>query len=408
VPIYSYRALDAAGKPARGTLNAASEGEALATLRGRAIYPVALRPTQPFALKVKRWFSFGRESHISSRELATFTRQLATLLQAAVPYDSALRMVQAETSGPVMQAILSDVRDRVVEGSYLADALAAHATYFPAMVVNMVRSGENSGSLVLILNRLANHYENINRLRTKIASAMVYPAFMLLFSMGVVTFMVTFIVPKITRLFVNFGGVLPLPTRILIALSDIVAGYWWLLIVLFFAAGWGISWFLRGPTGQALLDRLELAVPFWRTFRRKLIMQRLCETLATMLRSGVELSNALRVSSEVMENRIYLGAMNEVMFDIQNRGMQLSASMRRTGLFPEDLCQMIAIGEETATLDAMLENVSARLAQEVSATMDSATALFEPVMILLMGGVVGFIVVSILLPMLQLNQLVGP
>ena len=408
MPIYTYRALDPAGRPTRGTLNAASESEALAELRGRAIYPLAVRASQPFSISLKRWFNFGRQPHVSSRELATFMRQLATLLQAAVPYDAALRMVQAETSGPVMLSVVSDVRERVVEGAYLADALGAHASFFPAMVVNMVRSGENSGALVVILNRLATHYENINRLRTKIASALVYPAFMLLFSMGVVTFMVTYIVPKITRLFTNFGGVLPLPTRILITISDIVAGYWWLLLMLAFAAGWLLSWFLRGPTGRGLLDRLELRLPVWNTFRRKLIMQRLCETLATMLRSGVELNHALQVSSEVMENRIYLRAMNEVIFDIQNRGAQLSASMRRTGLFPEDLCQMIAIGEETATLDAMLENVAARLAQEVTATMDSATALFEPVMILLMGGVVGFIVISIMLPMLQLNQLVGP
>ena len=407
MPIYSYRALDATGKPARGTLNAASEGEALATLRGRAIYPLALRASQPFTLKLKRWFSFGREARIGARDLATFTRQLATLLEATVPYDAALRMLQTETSSPALQAVIADVRERVVEGAYLADALESHRSFFPAMVVNMVRSGENSGTLVVILTRLATHYENINRLRTKIASALVYPAFMLLFSISVVTFMVTYIVPKITRLFTQFGGVLPLPTRILIALSEIVAGYWWALILLLFATGWGVAVFLRTATGQLLLDRLELAIPVWSTFRRKLMVQRLCETLATMLRSGVELNHALRVSAEVLENRIYLRAMDGVAFDIQNRGMQLSASMRRTGLFPEDLCQMIAIGEETATLDAMLENVAVRLSQEVTATMDSATALFEPVMILVMGGVVGFIVVSMLLPMLQLNQLVG-
>ncbi|HKI98338.1 MAG TPA: type II secretion system F family protein [bacterium] len=407
MPIYAYRALDAAGKPARGTLNAASESEAMATLRSRAIYPVSLRASQPFALQVKRWFSFGRPARISSRDLATFLRQLATLLGASIPYDAALRMVQAETSNAALQAVLADVRERVVEGAYLADALESHPHFFPAMVVNMVRSGENSGAIVTILGRLAAHYETINRLRTKIASALVYPVFMLVFSMAVVTFMVTFIVPKITRLFTNFGGVLPLPTRILIAISDTVANYWWLLILLGVGAGWGSAWFLRSPKGRALVDRLELTIPVWRTFRRKLLMQRLCETLATMLRSGVELNHALQVSSEVLENGIYLRAMHDVIFDIQNRGQQLSAAMRRTALFPEDLCQMIAIGEETATLDAMLENVATRLAQEVTATMDSATALFEPVMILIMGGLVGFIVVSMLLPMLQLNQLVG-
>jgi type II secretory pathway component PulF len=407
VPIYSYRALDAAGKPSRGTLNAASEGEALAALRGRSIYPLALHPAQPFSLQLKRWFSFGRGARVSTRDLSTFLRQLATLLGANIPYDAALRMAQAETSSSSLQAVVADVRERVVEGAYLADALEAHAQFFPAMVVNMVRSGENSGALTVILNRLATHYETINRLRTKIASALVYPAFMLLFSMGVVTFMVTYIVPKITRLFTNFGGVLPLPTRVLIGISNIVAGYWWALIVLALAAGWGITWFLRGELGRSLVDRLELALPVWRGFRQKLLMQRLCETLATMLRSGVELNHALQVSSEVLENRIYLRAMHDVIFDIQNRGQQLSVAMRRTGLFPEDLVQMVAIGEETATLDAMLENVATRLAQEVTATMDGATALFEPVMILVMGVLVGFIVISILLPMLQLNQLVG-
>jgi general secretion pathway protein F len=407
VPIYTYRALDAAGKSARGQVNAASESEALAVLRGRSVYPLALRVSQPIGLVIRRWFRFGRQARIGVRDLSTFCRQLATLLGAGIPYDAALRMTQGETSSQALQNVISEVRERVVEGAYLADALSAHAKFFPAMVINMVRSGENSGTLVVILTRLAAYYENVNRLRNRIASALVYPAFMLLFSMSVVTFMVTYIVPKITRLFTDFGGVLPLPTRILIGLSDVVAGYWWLLLILGVGAGWGFSWFLRGEVGRGLMERLELSIPVWSTFRRKLIVQRLSETLSTMLKSGVELNHALRVSSEVMENRIYLRAMDEVMFDIQNRGMQLSASMRRSGLFPEDLCQMIAIGEETATLDQMLENVAVRLSHEVTATMDSATALFEPVMILVMGGVVGFIVISILLPMLQLNQLVG-
>lgn len=407
MPIYTYHALDAAGKPSRGTINAGSEGEALATLRSRSVYPLQLRASQPFSLQLKRWFSFGREPRIGGKDLATFLRQLATLLGASIPYDAALRMVQTETSSAALQAVISRVRERVVEGAYLADALQSYERFFPSMVVNMVRSGENSGALVVILNRLATHYENINRLRTKIASALVYPTFMLLFSMGVVTFMITYIVPKLTRLFSTYGGVLPLPTRILIAVSHIMGSYWWALMLGAAAIVWGMSWFFRGDMGRAVLDRLELTLPVWSTFRRKLLVQRLAETLATMLRSGVELNHALRVAAEGLENRIYQRALEDAIFDIQNRGQQLSAALRRTGLFPEDLCQMVAIGEETATLDAMLENVATRLEQEVSATMDSATSLFEPVMILVMGVLVGFIVLSILLPMLQLNQLVG-
>ncbi|MCH9044799.1 MAG: type II secretion system F family protein [SAR324 cluster bacterium] len=407
MPLYTYRALDAGGRQEKGSLNAASEKEALAVLRGRSIYPLQLRSTQPFSLSLKNWVRLGRNPRISNKELAGFTRQLATLLEATIPYDTALRMVQAESSNASLQAVLTDVRARVVEGAYLADALAAHPHFFPSMLQNMVRSGENSGKLVIILGRLASYYENMNRLRTKIASALVYPAFMLVFSAAVVTFMVTYIIPKISRLFSSFGGVLPLPTRILIATSHVVVNYWWLILILALGAGWGLVWFLRTEFGRGLKDRIELTLPIWGEFLRKLLMQRLTETLATMLHSGVELNHALTVSKEVMQNRVYLKAMENVIVDIQNKGMQLSAAMRRTGLFPEDICQMIAIGEETATLNPMLENVAARLSNEVTATMDSATALFEPVMILLMGAVVGFIVISILLPMLQLNQLVG-
>lgn len=407
MPLYTYRALDAAGRPERGQLNAASESEALATLRNRAVYPLALRAAQPFGQQLKRLFRFGREAQLATRDLATFTRQLGTLLAASIPYDAALRMLQVETSNTTLQGVIGDVRERVVEGAYLADALEVHRPYFPAMVVNMVRSGENSGTLTTILNRLADYYENVHRLRTKIASALVYPVFMLVFSMAVVTFMVVFIVPKVTRLFSNFGATLPLPTRIIIAISEALANWWWLILVLALAGGWALAVFLRSAQGRALRDRMELRVPVWREFRRRLLLQRLCETLSTMLKSGVELNHALAVSSEVVENGIYLRALEEVRVDIQNRGSQLSAAMRRTGLFPEDLCQMITIGEETATLDTMLENVAGRLSQEVTATMDSATALFEPAMILVMGALVGFIVISMLLPMLQLNQLVG-
>lgn len=407
MPLYTYRALNAAGKSERGTIDAGSENEALSLLRGRQVYPVSLRISRPLSIALKGWVRLGGRSRMSPRELATFTRQMATLVAATVPYDAALRMVQVETSGSALQTVIGDVRERVVEGSFLADALAAHPNYFPPMVVNMVRSGESSGTLVIILGRLADYYENLTRLRTKIASALVYPAFMGVFGVSVVIFMLITVLPTFTRLFATRGVELPLPTRILMGASNVVVNHWLLLVIALVAVAAGLVRFMRSSYGVALRDWLELHLPVWRNFRQRLLLQRLCESLATMLRSGVELNHALAVSSEVLENRIYLKAMNEVSFDIQNRGMQLAASMRRTGLFPEDLCQMIAIGEETATLDAMLENMATRLSVEVNAAMESATALFEPLMILVMASGLGFMIVSILLPMLQLSKLVG-
>lgn len=405
--LYSYRGLDTAGRSQKGTLQAVSEKEVQAVLRERQVYPLSIKRTQPFRLTLRNPVRLGREPRLSYKDLAAFTRQLSTLLKAAIPYDAALGMVQQEAGNDDLKSVLADVRGRVVEGSYLADAMGAYPRFFPPLVVNMIRSGETSGTLVMVLERLADYYDTLGRLRSKVTSALIYPSFMVVFSTSVVIFMVTYIIPKISRLFENFGAVLPLPTRILIATSELLINWWWALLLGVAAAVWGLTWFLRTERGALAKDRLELAVPLWRVLRRKMILQRLAQTLSTMLHSGVELKEALNVSREVMENRIYLRAMDRVMFDVQNRGLPLAVAMRRAGVFPEDLCQMVAVGEETASLDAMLENVANRLSYEVTATMDGATALFEPVMILLMGAVVGFIVVSILLPMLQLNQLVG-
>ncbi|MEE8394809.1 MAG: type II secretion system F family protein, partial [bacterium] len=208
-------------------------------------------------------------------------------------------------------------------------------------------------------------------------------------------------------LFDNYGVTLPLPTRILIAASAVITQYWWAILIALVAFGWGTARFLKTERGKALRDRVELKVPLWRVLHRKMMLERFTQTLSTMIKSGVELKDALVVSSQVMENRVFVAAMERVIFDVQNRGLPLAAAMRREDLFPEDLCQMVAIGEETASLDAMLDNIASRLSREVVAISDAATAMLEPVMILVMGAGVAFIVISILLPMLQMNQLVG-
>lgn len=404
--LFTYRALNSAGKVEKGTLNAGSEHEAKALLKERSLYALDVAATQAFRLDFRRLLNLGRAPKLSVVQLAVFARQLGTLLQATLPYDTSLGLILQETSDLTFKTVLSDIRGRVVEGSYLADALSGFPRYFPPMMISMVRSGETSGTLVLVLQRLADYYENVGRLRTKIAAALVYPAFMTVFGLAVVIFMVTYIIPRITRLFESFGAVLPLPTRVLIALSNAVTGYWWLILLLLGGTGYLLYRYLHTAPGRRLKDQVEISLPVLGPFRRKVILQRFTQTLSTMVKSGVELKAGLQSSMAVMENTLYLQAMEHVIFDVQNKGLPLSVAMRRTSRFPEDVCQMIAIGEETATLDSMLETVANRLSQEVTSTLDGATALFEPILILGMGLVVGFIVVSVLLPMLQLNQLV--
>lgn len=405
--LFSYRALNARGQAERGTLDAASENEAKSILQGRSVFPLEVRPSKTIGFDLRSFLNLGRGPRISVQELAGFTRQFATLLEATIPYDTALEMILRQTSHLGFKSVLADVRGKVVEGAYLADAFRAYPLVFPPMVVNMVRAGETSGTLTLVMNRLGDYYENVSRLRAKMFSAMVYPAFMMVFGSGVVLFMLTYIIPKISALFDNFGVTLPLPTRILIAASAVITQYWWAILIALVAFGWGTARFLKTERGKALRDRVELKVPLWRVLHRKMMLERFTQTLSTMIKSGVELKDALVVSSQVMENRVFVAAMGRVIFDVQNRGLPLAAAMRREDLFPEDLCQMVAIGEETASLDAMLDNIAARLSREVVAISDAATAMLEPVMILVMGAGVAFIVISILLPMLQMNQLVG-
>ncbi|MBI4084185.1 MAG: type II secretion system F family protein [Candidatus Lambdaproteobacteria bacterium] len=405
--LYTYRALRPDGRTESGTLDAVSAGEAKAVLRSRSAYPVEVRPAQALQLGIANPFRRRAPPKLSARQLATFTRQFATLLQATIPYDAALGMMLLQAGRAGLREVLAGVRGRVVEGATLADALAAFPGVFPQMVVSMVRSGEAGGSLVLIMRRLAEHYEGVARLHTRLRSALVYPAFMMVFGTSVVVFMVTYIIPKIARLFESFGAQLPLPTRILIAASELLTGYWWAILPLLALALWGALHYLGTEGGQWFRDRLELAAPYWKEVRRRIIVQRFTQSLATLLKSGVELKGALEIATGVMGNRLYMRAMDRVILDVQNRGISLSVALGRVGLIPDDVLQMIAIGEETATLDEMLENVAARLSIETTATLDAATSLFEPVMILMMGAAVGFIVLSILLPMLQLNQLVG-
>jgi len=406
VPLFSYKAVNREGKPEKGSLQAASEKEALAQLRERGIYPLKMNLSRgsPFGWNVP--IRLGSRDRLPARELASFCRQLAILLNATIPYDKAVSMIQKEAPRESFRTVLEQVRGRVVEGAFLADAFGAHPKLFPAMMVNMIRSGEASGTLVHVLERLSDYFENINKLRNKLVSALVYPLFMMVFATGVVVFMTTYIIPKITRLFENFGAQLPLPTRLLITVSDLLVNWWWLIIILIVALVVVTVRYVRTPRGKARLDRLELRLPFWKVMRQKVLLQRLSQTLGTMLKSGVDLNDALRVSSEVLENKVYLDGMDDVIFNVQNRGMPLAVALRRTNLFPDDFCQMVAIGEETATLDQMLENIAGRLDNEVTATMDAATSLFEPILIMVVGSVVGFIVMSVMLPMLQLNQLV--
>ncbi|MEC8255326.1 MAG: type II secretion system F family protein [bacterium] len=402
MPLYQYQAFDQAGVLRKGSEDAVSESDLRQRLRSQQLYPKEIRVSR----NTSRSFLPKRGTNYK-RALTLFTRQFEVLMDATIPYDKALQLIIEQTEDVGFKEILAEVRARVVEGGSLADALQLYPKIFPEMYVSMIRSGENSGNLGTILKRLADYYETQERLRGRLKSAMIYPAFMLVFSLLVVVFMVTYIVPKITQIFASKGTLLPLPTRILMGLSDFMVNSWYLVLIGLVILIFGFSAFLRSEFGKKVLQQLQLKAPLIGPLMQKVLIARFCQTLGTLLGSGVDLKTALEISRHVVVNQLLMDQLNKMIIEVNNKGIPLSAAMGRTGYFPDYVQHVVAIGEEAARVDELLERVANRMQEEVSRLLEGLTALLQPTMIVLMGGIVGFIALSVLLPMLNMNQLLG-
>ncbi len=400
---YTYKGINKEGRTVHGAITARNKQQAYLLLSERQIQTLSLRVSW-FSWRV--WLKSRRKSFNLGR-LANFCQQMSILLKAGIAYDAVLGMLQNESSHAHTKEMLGRVREQVAEGVYLADAMAKEPKEFPPLVISMVRSGETSGRLDHIMERLARYYEELNKLKNRLTSALVYPVFMMLFGFGVVAFLLSFVVPKVAVLFDQFGGTLPLPTRILIGSSNVLTNWWWLVLIVIVSLVRLWIRFVRSDKGRQWWHRNQLRIPIYGALLKQQLLQRFTESLSILLQNGVEMKEALEVSKQVLENHVYIQAAEHVIFDVQNRGASLSAAMRSTGVFPEDICQMAAIGEETAALDSLLSNAARRLEYELRDRLSALTSLMEPAMILIMGVLVGFIVISVLLPLFQLNQLLS-
>ena len=411
MPIFHYQAFDATGALHKGTQDAANESEVRQLLRSKDLFPKEIR-TSRFTRKSNKAKSsegfklpeFAKKRNYA-KSLMLFTRQLEVLLDATIPYDKAFQLIIPQTEDHSFQSILSEIRGRLLEGESLANSMEKHPEAFPAMYISMVRSGENGGNLGMIMKRLADYYERQDRLRSQIRSAMIYPAFMTVFGFAVVVFMVTNIVPKITRIFESRDAALPLPTRLLISLSELLSGNLLVLAVVVLLMILSGTIFLRSPSGRRFRDWTELKLPMFNRIWIKILVARYCQTLGTLLKSGVDLKTSLEIAKHVVVNRRFISALDKMIIDVNNKGVPLSAAMGKLEYFPEYVRHVVAIGEEAARVDELLEKVADRMQEEIQSLVEALTALLQPALILLMGGIVGFIALAVLLPMLSMNQL---
>lgn len=412
MPVYEYTALDAAGRKHKGVLDADSLATARQKIRQIGKYPVEIKETVPKGRKGQRgvakssFFTFQTGPRIKPQDIHIVTRQLATLLGAGIPLVPALTGLVEQTSNKSLQTIITQIKDSVNEGNSLTESLTEHPRLFSKVYVNMVRAGEASGSLDVVLERLAEFGERQQALRSRISAALIYPIFMAVVGAGVLFALITFIVPSITKVFADRKQALPLPTTILMQLSGFLQNYWWMALPLLIAFFVGLRlFFLHNPQGKRILDRLKLTLPVISDLNIKIAAASLGRTMASLLQAGVPLVTSLQIVKNILNNVLLAEVLDQAGEELE-KGKSLSGFLRGNKYFTPMLVQMIAVGEQSGSLDKMLEKAADSYEKEVEAKVMAMTSMIEPIMILAMGMAVGFIVMSILLPIFEMNQLV--
>jgi general secretion pathway protein F len=407
MPVYEYTALDATGKNISGIVDAEGPMVARQKLRSSRVFPVSLKEVSEAPVRKSHWSHslLSPFARIRPAELAMMTRQLATLVGAGFPLVSALDTLVTQTKSKTMNRVLARIKDTIVEGNSFAGALSLFPTTFSSLYINMVRAGETSGTLEIVLDRLADITERQQALKNRIRSALAYPILMSFIGAVVLFLLMAFIVPSITKIFSDMNQILPLPTVILIAVSGLFKSYWWLGALLGLGGLATFQVFRRTRSGRHSLDRALLRAPVFGSMKKKLAVSRFARTLGSLLENGVTLLSALEIVKNIVGNVQIADAVEEAANEV-GKGQGLGTALSRSEFFPSLSIQMIQVGEKSGSLETMLDKIADVYENEVETTVMSMTALLEPVMILVMGVVVGFIVLSICLPIFQMNQLV--
>jgi type IV pilus assembly protein PilC len=401
MPVYQWKGRTLAGESQAGEIEVGRQEEAVDLLRKRKILVTSMRP-KAGGFQMPKIGGTG----ISTKDLAIFTRQFATMISAGLPLVQCLDILAKQSSKPSFGKIISDVTREVESGATLSDALGKHKNVFDDLFRNMVAAGEAGGVLDEILMRLATYIEKADALKRKIQSAMVYPAVVLSVALGATAFMLIFIIPTFAKMFMDFGGELPLPTKIVLALSNGLKAYWWVLLVIMGSAGFAFKQFVATENGSRTVDGLMLKMPVLGDVLLKGAVARFTRTLGTLIASGVPILAGLEITARTAGNKVIAEAIMTARASIRE-GETVSAPLKTSGVFPPMVVQMISVGEQTGALDEMLTKIAVFYEAEVDTAVDTLTSIIEPVMIVVMGGIVGGMVVAMYLPMFKLIEVVA-
>ncbi|MGD2098448.1 MAG: type II secretion system inner membrane protein GspF [Desulfobacterales bacterium] len=409
MPVYEYTALDARGKMTSGIIDADGARAARQKLRANGIFPVDVKETQE---KDTTEIRTTRVAHLSRylrrvkpAEIAIMTRQLSTLITAGFPLVSAIDALVPQTKSHRLKTVLAQIKDAIVEGQSFAQALSQYPRIFTPLYVNMVRAGETSGTLEIVLERLADITEKQQDLINRIQTALAYPLFMCVVGTLVLFVLLTYIVPSITAIFVDMGQTLPTPTRLLIFLSNFFKSFWWVILIAVIGAGIALHRAKKTEKGRYVYDKTILSLPVLGVLVRKLAVARFTRTLGSLLENGVSMLIALDIVKNIAGNVLLSDAVQKAAQDV-GKGQALWTALNEGQVFPQLSIQMIQVGEQSGELEGMLNKIADVFEKEVENSIMRLTSYLEPVMILVMGCVVGFIVLSICLPIFEMNQLI--
>jgi type IV pilus assembly protein PilC len=396
---YAYKVRDRGGNLISGTLVADSEGLVLQRLREQGLTPLEVGK-QSRGLNIEL-----TKKKVKLKELAVFSRQFATMVNSGLPILRALAILADQTSNAELTKALSACRVDIEQGSSLSAALQKHPKIFNDLYVSMVKSGETGGSLDSVLLRLADMIENEVKLRGKIKSAMTYPIAVVALVSLIMAAMLLFVVPQFKSIYGQLGGTLPMPTRVLLMVSDVFKKFWFIVLIGLFVGRFFLRRWKATPAGRQSIDAFKLRVPIFGSLFQKTALARFAGTLAMLLRSGVPILQALDIVSETVNNKVISKAITEVQASVRE-GESMAKPLAKHSVFPPMVVQMLAVGEETGQVDVMLEKVATFYNQEVEASVDSLTSLIEPLLIAVVGGAVGMAVIALYMPMFNIIKLI--
>ncbi len=399
MPAFLYTGTTSANAEAKGEINASSRDEAISLLRKRRIRVTNIR-------KKPSEFSFGALATPKLADVGRFTRQFSAMTSAGLPLVQCMEILAAQSENKLIAASAKQVCTDIQGGNSLSESLAKHKKVFNSLYCNMVAAGEAAGNLDEVLLKLADYQEKQNRLIRKIKGAMTYPIILSIITFGATGLMLTFVVPQFAKMFTDLGGSLPLPTKIVMGLSNFLVNYFLLLILGAVGTIIGIARWHGTEKGALILDRLMLNLPVLGDLQRKSAIARFSNTLSTLLTSGVSIITALQITSKTADNKVLENGIITAVAKITG-GQTISDPLASTGLFPPMVIHMISVGERTGDIAGMLEKVAVFYEEEVDAAVDVLTSVMEPIMIVIMGTLIGGILIAMYLPMFDLISVVG-